>query len=358
MPRFTLIFVGGLMVVFTATLTAMPIFAQRAGDPPSPKCIREIVKLCRSDGKEARGCIDQNLDKLSDECAANIKARMQDDEQAANREKELREIQAEQQAIQFATPKVTRTLFFGSHPNQQIDVYAPKDAVDDLPAILFVHGGGWSMGDNKYVQAKPAHFTANNYVFASTGYRLLPSTPVEEQARDVGAAVQALVGQSNSISVDPKRIVLMGHSAGAHLAALVAADPQYAGDAFGAIQGVILLDGAGYDIATHMASAGPRSRDLYLRVFGNDPARHNALSPLTHIGGADVPNWLAIYVEQREASSKQAQALATALVAAGSQARAVPISGTDHSRLSREIGTDAGSVQTKAVDTFLESILN
>ncbi|MEL7199050.1 MAG: alpha/beta hydrolase [Pseudomonadota bacterium] len=347
---------AGLTLCAAATA---PILAQRdSADRPSPGCIQEIVKLCRPADGEVRGCIKENFARLSDDCQSQIKARRTADDQLKAREQKTR-AQAEARAAQRNnTVKITRTLFFGSHPNQQIDVYAPVDAVDDLPAILFVHGGGWSMGDNKYVQAKPAHFTANDYVFASTGYRLLPSTPVEEQARDVGAAVQALVGQSNSIGIDPKRIVLMGHSAGAHLAALVATDPKYAGDAFDAIQGVILLDGAGYDIASHMASAGPRSRDLYLRVFGNDPARQAALSPLTHVGGEDVPNWLALYVKEREASGKQAKALANALSKAGIEADALSISGTDHSRLSREMGTPAGLDQTKAVDAFLAAIFN
>lgn len=249
------------------------------------------------------------------------------------------------------------SVIYGTHARQRVDIYSPKDAVDDLPVVVFVHGGGWSRGNSRNVQSKPRHFTASNIIFASTGYRLVPSVSVETQAKDIGAAIQAIVGQANAIGVDPERIVLMGHSAGAQLAALVATDPQYAGDAFGAIRGVILLDGAGYDIGKRMTDMRARSRRVYQRAFGNDGARHRSLSPLTHVGGRDAPHWLALYVEERDASRTQSQALMNALIEAGASASALPIEDTDHGRMNRELGTAAGTAQTEAVDAFLETIL-
>ena len=248
------------------------------------------------------------------------------------------------------------SVIYGSHPRQQVDIYAPEDAVDDLPVVLFVHGGGWSMGDKKRVQMKPAHLNASNYIFASTGYRLVPAVTVEEQAKDVGEAVKALVRQANSIGVDPSRIVLMGHSAGAHLAALVATDPQYAGNAFDAIQGVVLLDGAGYDVAKRMGASRARGRRLYSAAFGDNPQRQAALSPMTHVGGADAPNWLALYIERRRISREQSESLVNALTAQGRVASALPISGTDHGRLNKEIGTASGKAQTEAIDAFLAKV--
>jgi arylformamidase len=255
-----------------------------------------------------------------------------------------------------ASKRTSSTVIYGAHPRQQVDIYAPTDAVDDLPVVLFVHGGGWSMGNKERVQAKPAHFTASNYIFASTGYRLVPSVNVEEQAKDVGEALKALVGQASALGVDPTRIVLMGHSAGAHLAALVATDPQYSGDAFGAIKGVILLDGAGYDIAKSIDAARPMGRRLYNSAFGTDPERQTLLSPMTHVGGKDAPNWLALYVEERQISRMQSHSLADALTSQGKSASAVAISDTNHGRMNREIGLPAGAAQTQAVDRFLEEV--
>jgi acetyl esterase/lipase len=149
----------------------------------------------------------------------------------------------------------------------------------------------------------------------------------------------------------------MGHSAGAHLAALVASDPQYAGEAFGAIRGVVLLDGAGYDVMTAAATPTMELPTLYKDVFGTDPARQKALSPITHVGGKDAPHWLALYVAERPGSKMQSEALMGALAKAGKDASAVAITGTDHGRMNRELGTEAGKAQTEAVDAFLKRVL-
>jgi acetyl esterase/lipase len=207
------------------------------------------------------------------------------------------------------------------------------------------------------VQAKPQHFKEAGYVFASAGYRLLPDAPVESQAADLGAALKALRAQAETGGFDPDTIVLMGHSAGAHLAALVASDPQYAGEAFGAIRGVVLLDGAGYDVMTAAATPTMELPTLYKDVFGTDPARQKALSPITHVGGKDAPHWLALYVAERPGSKMQSEALMGALAKAGKDASAVAITGTDHGRMNRELGTEAGKAQTEAVDAFLKRVL-
>ncbi len=343
-------FVLSLGAVMAGVLAAGPILAQQS-ERLSRQCMREIRDLCsdggRPDRAQLRACVQENAGELSSDCAAEVQQRAQrrGSERGGQRTRPYQ-----------AAARVTRTVIYGDHARQQIDVYEPADAVEPLPLIVFVHGGGWSMGDRKSVQAKPAHFGAAGYYFASAGYRVLPDAPVEQQAADIGAAISALRGQAGAIGFDPDQILLMGHSAGAHLAALVASDPSYAGDAFGAIRGVVLLDGAGYDIAANIAGANPRSWQLYNNVFGSDPARHTALSPITHIGGRDAPRWLALYVEERETARLQAQTLANALIETGAEASALPISGTDHGRMNREIGTPPGAAQTQAIDAFLESV--
>ena len=78
-----------------------------------------------------------------------------------------------------ASQRTTSSVVYGAHPRQQVDIYAPADAVDDLPVVLFVHGGGWSMGNKERVQAKPRHFTASNYIFASTGSSWVQSSNLQ-----------------------------------------------------------------------------------------------------------------------------------------------------------------------------------
>ncbi|MEM6476291.1 MAG: alpha/beta hydrolase [Pseudomonadota bacterium] len=338
----TTVFTTGLV----AALVATPILAQRAGDRPSRECRQEVVKLCGTDRSTIRACLQQKADQLSEACSGELRQRMQ-----ARQAQGLTGAQTSGPAV-----KVDTTVFYGSHQRQQIDIYKPADAVDDLPLVLFIHGGGWSFGSHKAVQAKPAHFTKADFIFGSAGYRVLPDAPVEEQAGDIGDAIQSLRAQANAQGFDPDSIILMGHSAGAHLAALVATDPQYAGDAFGAIKGVVLLDGAGYDITTSMMTARPQAQQLYSRVFGSDVARHERLSPITHVSAGDAPHWLALYVDTRERAKGQAETLVEALRSSGANALDLPIANTDHGRLNREIGTPAGAQQTEAIDAFLKQI--
>ena len=344
-------FLAGALLALVTT----PILAQRGQGPggdgpgngkrPSRECIREIIQVCGTDRNLVRACLAEQAQALSKKCQKQVRERMG-------------VTKADRFEPRPFVPAIrpTRSVLFGSHQRQRVDIYEPKDAVEPLPLVLFVHGGGWRTGDAKNVQGKPAFYKAKDYYFASTGYRLLPDHPVEEQAKDVGAAVQALVGQAEFIGFDPERVVIMGHSSGAHLAALVASDPQYAGEAFGAIKGAVLLDSAGYDIPQHMEDANFAAKRVYEEAFGFDVERQKALSPITHVGGPDAPNWLALYVAERAEAQKQVEALVAGLTAQGSSAKAVAIENTDHSRMNREIGTEAGKAQTDAIDAFLAEV--
>lgn len=339
-----------LLLAAACASVAVPLVAQQDRLRLPPECRDEIAALCGTDRGAIRACLREKRDQLSQGCGGALRERI-----AASRAAGDAGDQGGR-AAPFASARVSNTVIYGADPRQQVDVYAAADAVGDAPLVLFVHGGGWQQGSHKMVQAKPDHFKQAGYVFASTGYRLLPDAPVEQQAADLGAALRALRAQAEASDFDPDRIVLIGHSAGAHLAALVASDPQYAGDAFGAIRGVVLLDGAGYDVAAQQ-TRGPRAAAIYEAAFGNDPARQKALSPITHVGGRDAPNWLALYVAERAEAKAQSEALVAALARAGAMAAAAAIPGIDHMRMNRDLGTAAGAAQTQAVDAFLARVL-
>lgn len=339
-----------LAAMAAATMSVAPLLAQQQ-ERVSRQCRQEIVQLCGRDRAKIRTCLQQRYAELSEGCATELRELIGQRGAGVAGRGEAAALRPYQ-----APALVSQSVLYGSDIRQQVDIYKPEGAIDDLPLVLFVHGGGWTMGNHKLVQAKPGHFNEAGYIFASTGYRLLPDAPVEEQAVDVGAALQALVGQADALGIDAERIVLMGHSAGAHLAALVASDPRYAGEAFGAIRGVVLLDGAGYNIAANMADAGPQAWQIYFNAFGAEPGRQAALSPVTYVGSPDAPNWLALYVEEREEARRQAELLVGGLSEAGASASAVAVSGTDHGRMNRELGTEQGAAQTQAVDAFLESV--
>ena len=107
-----------------------------------------------------------------------------------------------------------------------LDVYAPRDG-KDLPVVVWIHGGGWRIGDKRAVQLKPRAFNERGFVLVSINYRLYPDAVYAEQAGDVARAVRWVVDHAGEHGGSPQRIYLLGHSAGAHLAALTAINERY-----------------------------------------------------------------------------------------------------------------------------------
>ncbi|WP_137753583.1 alpha/beta hydrolase [Sphingopyxis sp. L1A2A] len=256
----------------------------------------------------------------------------------------------------------SETIAYGSDPLQVLDIWRAKGAKGPAPLIIYVHGGGWKRGskDNATGRFKPVHYPAQGYAFASINYRLVPTATVEQQAADVAGAVKALVGRASALGIDRRRIVLMGHSAGAHLVALVGTDERYlkgAGLSFGDIAGVIPNDGAAYHVPAQMKDGPPIMQATYKQAFGTDPARQKALSPTAHAAAPNAPDFLLLYV-QRADGVRQAKALGSALVAGGSRVEHGSFPGEGlkgHAEINRSLG-DPAYAATGAVDAWLKRV--
>ncbi len=246
-----------------------------------------------------------------------------------------------------------RSLGYGADPLQAVDLYADHGSG---PVLMFVHGGGWSRGDRRMVNALPDYATRHGLTLASTAYRLAPAVTARDAGLDIAAAVaevrRALPGRP---------IFLLGHSAGAHLAALVGVDPAYLG-AVGMkpsdLGGVILLDGAGYD-ATGPRGPGVVGRALdamYDQAFGppGDPERA-ALSPTLRVtAGGAYPPFLIFHVASRQDSAIQSQALAKALTDAGGRAEVISAPDETHMTINRGFGL-AGDAEGERAARFIAS---
>lgn len=326
--------VGALAFGAILSVAGGHAFAQRGA--LAPECRQPLREQCAG-ASDRRSCVMRVMQTLPDECRKQVSAT------AAARSPRAEGM------VEHA---------YGRDALQKLDlkrVASPTPA----PLIVFIHGGGWSIGDKGHaIGAKAQHFSARGFAFASVNYRLVPSATVEQQAGDVAAAIGWLSANAGAQGIDPSRIVLIGHSAGAHLAALVASDPSYLAAArvpFASLKGAVLLDGAGYDVAAQMASPVNRVRPMYRAAFGPDPARHKALSPLTHAAAPNAPRWLVLAVAQRADSTAQGDALAAALNRAGSKAQVIRVAGTNHGKLNRNLGTE-GDEATAKVDAFLASL--
>ena len=254
------------------------------------------------------------------------------------------------------------TISYGSNALQTLDVWRAKEAKGPAPLVVFVRGGGWKRGskDNATGQFKPVHYPQLGYAFASINYRLVPDATVEQQAADVASAVRALIDRAGALGIDRRRVVIMGHSAGAHLVALVGTDEKYlrgAGLSFSDIAGVIPIDGAAYDVPAQMKDGPPIMQKTYAQAFGTDPARQKALSPTLQAGVPNAPEFLLLYV-QRPDGVRQAEALGKALVAGGSKVERGSFPGEGlqgHAEINRRLG-DATYAPTRAVDAWLKQV--
>jgi arylformamidase len=110
---------------------------------------------------------------------------------------------------------------------QTLDIYSPPGEAKKLPVVFWIHGGGWQTGDKSDVHIKPQVFSGKGFVFVSTNYRLLPNVDMATLTRDVAKSIRWVHDHIAEHGGDPNRLLIMGHSAGAQLAALLCTDDRY-----------------------------------------------------------------------------------------------------------------------------------
>lgn len=350
-----------LIAVGALAVLATPILAQqrRGAERLAPACRAEIVKLCGTDRAQMRSCLREKAGELSPECRGEIRQRVEARMQDGGGRMGMRRGAEGRQGPAIPAPQ---TLAYGPDSLQALDLWVPAGA-KNAPLVLFVHGGGWKRGskNNATGHAMPAHMMAQGYAFASIDYRLVPRNTVEEQAGDVAAALAHVLKRAEALGIDRRRVVLTGHSAGAHLVALVGTDERYlksAGLSFADIKGVIPNDGAAYDVAAQIAGAGPMMRDTYSQAFGTDPARQTALSPIAQAAAPNAPAFLLLHVQRPDAVA-QSKALAEALRKGGSQAEVAGFPGEGlrgHMEINRRLG-QPDYPATATVDAWLKKVL-
>jgi len=240
---------------------------------------------------------------------------------------------------------------YGPDQRQRLD-YLPG-ARPDSPLVLFIHGGAWSFGDKSAAAHMAPHYRALGFAFAAINYRLVPHVSVRQQGEDVAAAIASLRRETGAT-----RLLVMGHSAGAHLAALVGTDPDYLAAhrlPLSAIDGVVLLDGAGYNVARQIGAAGPWLRRAYRNAFGDDEAMWARLSPISHARSPNAAEFLILHVASRSDSRDQSEALGAALRAGGTAATVAAVDDS-HSTIFRRFGT-TGHRATALADAFAARVL-
>jgi acetyl esterase/lipase len=204
---------------------------------------------------------------------------------------------------------VTRGIAYGTLPRQKYDLYRPADARPDTPLIVFVYGGSWHSGDREDYEFVGDALARRGFITAIADYRLYPKVVfpafVEDEAKAV-AAISKRVGARHPLFV-------MGHSAGAHIAALLVLDAHYLKaenvDVCRRVSGFIGLAGP-YDFL-------PIKKQPYLKIF---PAATRAASqPINFAAGRHPPSLLIAGESDFIVDPKNTDRLAKALKRAGNR---------------------------------------
>jgi acetyl esterase/lipase len=225
---------------------------------------------------------------------------------------------------------------------QKLDLYLPKGA-KNYPTLFFIHGGAWKAGSRSGFERIGRTFARNGVAFVSTGYRLSPKVKHPAHIQDVAKGFAWTVANIGKYGGDPGAIFVSGHSAGGHLAALLATDEDYLkAEKLSPtnIKGAIPVSGV-FVISPRMKEA-----------FGDDTEVCRKASPQQHIR-AGLPPFLILYADKDLGNlAKQAEAFAPALKEAKVEATILCGKDRNHGTIMMRMAAE-GDPATQAVLAFI-----
>jgi arylformamidase len=257
-------------------------------------------------------------------------------------------------------PTVHRGLAYAEPKNerQMLDVYAPTQG-KNLPVVLWIHGGGWRRGDKAEMLNKPKAFVDKGFVFVAINYRFVPNVTVHQIAGDVAKALRWTHDHVRDYGGDPNTIIVMGHSAGAQLAALVCTDDRYLKAEklrLSIIKGCVPVDGDTYDVPLQIKTVDDKRAKSYRMTFGDEDSQKDLWS-VTHVAkGKNIPPFLILHVADHPETKAQSQRLVKVLQEAGISAKAYPAEGKNHTTINNDLGL-ADDRPTQEMFGFLTAVL-
>jgi acetyl esterase/lipase len=218
----------------------------------------------------------------------------------------------------------TRDVAFGPHPRQRLDIYLPPGGATRRPVIVFIYGGSWSSGSKETYSFAGNAFASRGYVTVIADYRLVPEVRFPGFIEDGARALAFVRANIAGYGGDPNRIFLVGHSAGAYNAMMLALDGRYlarVGLPRGAIRAVAGLSGP-YDFL-------PLDQPASIAAFGQ--ARNLAeTQPVTFARRGAPRVFLGTGTADDTVRPRNTDALAARLSAAGAPATVRKYEGVGH----------------------------
>jgi len=257
----------------------------------------------------------------------------------------------------------------GVDPNlTSLDLYEPErpEACGPAPIVVFVHGGGFSIGDkaNK-AQDKARLFNDEGWLFVSVNYRLSPRPSAlddpdrvmfPDQNEDIAAALGWLEMHAAEHGGDPSKLMLMGHSAGAYLVAIQATNASFneaAGVPAGHVLCTVPLDTSAFRI-DEAVGAGAAGSEIYRNAFGDDPQTWAAASPYD-VATLDPPTGAFLVVSRGAGRVEANQRFVDHLVDLDVDASLLDAGTLTHAEVNAAVGQPGDTIVTPPLIAFLRT---
>ena len=246
----------------------------------------------------------------------------------------------------------THAIAYGDGPRNRLDVYAPEDA-RNAPTLVFFYGGSWQEGSKDTYAFVARALAKDGIVVIVPDYRVYPDAKFDGFMRDGAAAVGWAARHARQYGGDPARLVLMGHSAGAHIAALLSLDPRWLAtvglDPHRSVAGMVGLAGP-YDFL-------PLKDPVLQTIFG-PPARLADTQPINFVDGTNPPMFLAAAAGDTTVQPRNTEALAGKIRAHGGSVESRTYTGLDHRTLIGVVSRPLGGLAPVRgeVSAFIRSV--
>lgn len=253
-----------------------------------------------------------------------------------------------------------KNVAYGSENLEMLDVFFPakKGTAPSAPIILMVHGGGWCVGDKggaMMTENKVARWSPKGFVFVSINYPMInDGRNALAQANHVAKAAAFVQANAQKWGGDPTKLILMGHSAGAHLVSLVNASARIRQiNGMRPILGTVSLDAGAIDVVKQMPNVYPFLKTRYREAFGTTEAEWIAASPFHQMDSSAAP-WLGVCsTSRKDDPCGQARTYAEKSNRQSIRAAVQPEQ-KNHSAINKELGKPSN--YTNGVETFMASL--
>lgn len=239
-------------------------------------------------------------------------------------------------------------------PRHRLDIYLPPRSNDPSPVLIHIHGGGWKIGDKKLMKDTGVFYASKGILFITPNYRLSPAFMHPAHAGDCAAAVAWVFDHAEELGGDKKRIFLSGHSAGAHLAALLGTNRSFLGKYKikpDDLAGVIPVDTASFDL---LSETNEMAVKRFIRqAFGENKNVLKQASPFYNVTEqSSYPGFLILNTTGRENAVRAGEDFAGRLKDAGCDVLFIPVKNHTHKEMAEGMH-DASDPVSKAILRFI-----